>query len=154
MDDIELRLVDPASPAARAAMQHYFDELASRFPAGFDPGDALDAAIASFAPPAGAFVVAQRGTNVLGCGAVQHLDGTTSEIKRMWVSPAARGAGLGRRLLAHLEGLALAAGRRVVVLDTNGSLTEAIAMYGRAGYAEVPAYNDNPYAEHWFRKTL
>lgn len=153
MDALELIVVDPAEPRAREAMQRYFEELAARFPNGFDPGDALDA-VASYRVPDGAFVVAVRGDELLGCGAVQHLDASTSEIKRMWVSPAARGAGLGRRLLAHLESLAAAAGRRSVVLDTNRTLTEAIAMYGRAGYVEVDAYNDNPYAERWFRKSL
>ena len=153
VDEIALDQVDPSSPEARAAMQCYFDELATRFPNGFDPGDALDA-VGSYRAPAGAFVVARRGDEIVGCGAVQHLDESTSEIKRMWVSPATRGAGLGKRLLTHLEALAAAGGRTTVVLDTNGSLTEAIGMYLRTGYVEVEAYNDNPYAEHWFRKTL
>jgi ribosomal protein S18 acetylase RimI-like enzyme len=90
----------------------------------------------------------------VGCGAVLHLDETTAEIKRMWISPASRGRGIGRRLLARLEDEVRAAGRTSVVLDTNGSLTEAIAMYGAAGYDPADRYNDNPYAQHWFTKTL
>jgi hypothetical protein len=41
-----------------------------------------------------------------------------------------------------------------VVLDTNGSLGEAIALYRRSGYRDIERYNDNPYAEHWFAKDL
>ncbi|MEY2590801.1 MAG: hypothetical protein QOJ67_2785, partial [Acidimicrobiaceae bacterium] len=39
-------------------------------------------------------------------------------------------------------------------LDTNQTLTEAIAMYRSAGYHEVDAFNDEPYAHHWFEKQL
>ena len=65
-----------------------------------------------------------------------------------------RGCGLGVRLLAELEEAAHRLGYRGVYLDTNGSLTEAIAMYGRAGYRPIERYNDNPYAQAWFAKRL
>jgi ribosomal protein S18 acetylase RimI-like enzyme len=72
----------------------------------------------------------------------------------MWVAPAARGLGLGRRLLTELETHATAGRARVVRLETNRTLTEAIGLYGSAGYHEVSAFNDEPYAHHWFEKTL
>ena len=74
----------------------------------------------------------------------------------MWVSRAARGLGLGRRLLTELEAQAQAQahGVRVLHLETNQSLVEAIALYRSAGYREVPAFNDEPYAHHWFEKRL
>ena len=59
-------------------------------------------------------------------------------------SPTARGDG----------GPRSRAGRRVLRLETNGTLVEAIALYRSAGYAEVPAFNDEPYAHHWFEKAL
>ena len=65
-----------------------------------------------------------------------------------------RGAGLGSRMLRHLEAEAARLGHRRVVLDTNGTLLEAIAMYERAGYTHVERYNDNPYAQAWFEKVL
>jgi ribosomal protein S18 acetylase RimI-like enzyme len=68
----------------------------------------------------------------------------------MWVDESVRGLGLGRRMLTELE--ARASG--TVRLETNGSLTEAIALYRAAGWAEVPAFNDEPYAHHWFEKRL
>ena len=72
----------------------------------------------------------------------------------MWVDPAARGLGVGRRLLAELESRAAANGSRTVRLDTNGALTEALAMYRSAGYREVEPFNDEQYADHWFEKRL
>jgi ribosomal protein S18 acetylase RimI-like enzyme len=57
-------------------------------------------------------------------------------------------------LLTELEHHAAAAGSDTVQLETNRALTEAIAMYRAAGYVEVPAFNDEPYAHHWFEKRL
>jgi ribosomal protein S18 acetylase RimI-like enzyme len=72
----------------------------------------------------------------------------------MWVDPRARGLGLGRRLLRELESHARAMGARSVRLETNRSLTEAIALYRSSGYVEVPAFNDEPHAHLWFEKQL
>ena len=77
-----------------------------------------------------------------------------SEIKRLWVDPSVRGLGLGRRLLVSLEQRAAEAGSPIVRLDTNRVLTQAIAMYRAEGYREVPPFNENPYAHHWFEKDL
>jgi ribosomal protein S18 acetylase RimI-like enzyme len=62
--------------------------------------------------------------------------------------------GIGRRLLGELEDRAAAAGSRVIRLETNESLREAIGLYRSAGYREVEAFNDEPYAHHWFEKPL
>lgn len=147
-------VVDARTPEARAAVTDYFAELAARFPGGFEAGDALDSDAVSFDAPDGAFVVASDGTDVVGCGGLLRLDATTAEIKRMWIHPQWRGVGLGRRLLAHLESVAVEKGRSTVVLDTNATLVEAIAMYQRAGYRAIDRYNDNPYAQRWFAKDL
>ena len=72
----------------------------------------------------------------------------------MWVAPAARGLGLGRRLLRELERLARETGARTIRLDTNRVLNEAIRLYRSAGYQEVPRFNDEHYAHHWFEKAL
>ena len=72
----------------------------------------------------------------------------------MWVAPEARGLGLGRRLLRELERLARWEGVEVLRLETNGALREAIALYRGCGYREVEAFNDEPYAHHWFEKRL
>jgi ribosomal protein S18 acetylase RimI-like enzyme len=72
----------------------------------------------------------------------------------MWLAKRVRGLGLGARLLAELERRARMAGARIVQLETNCALTEAIALYRRSGYVEVPRFNDEHYAHHWFRKQL
>ena len=72
----------------------------------------------------------------------------------MWVSPDARGLGLGRRLLTELEAQARKHGARMLHLETNRSLVEAIALYRSAGFREVPAFNDEAYAHHLFEKVL
>jgi DNA-binding MarR family transcriptional regulator/GNAT superfamily N-acetyltransferase len=151
---VHLRDVPPSDPAAIEAVSRYFAELDARFPTGFDPGDAWRQDAASMAPGAGVFVVATSDGRPVACGGVQSLGGGTAEIKRMWVDEGWRGAGLGARMLRHLEERAAALGHHRVVLDTNATLTEAIAMYGRAGYDAVERYNDNPYAQAWFAKAL
>ena len=89
-----------------------------------------------------------------GCGAVKYHDGDPAEIKRMWVNETFRGLGLGRRILAELEAQAASNGVRVVRLETNDTLAEAIGLYRSAGYRQVPAFSDEPYAHHWFEKVL
>ena len=90
----------------------------------------------------------------VGCGALKFHGRRPTELKRMWVDPTARGLGVGRRLLAALEAHAAEGPSRVLHLETNRSLTEAIALYRSAGWTEVPAFNDEPYAHHWFEKRL
>ena len=99
-------------------------------------------------------LVAVRDGEPVGCGVLKVPDGAPAEIKRMWVSGDARGLGVGRRLLSELERLAAATGSPTVRLETNRTLTEAIAMYRSSGYREVPAFNTEPYAHHWFEKDL
>ncbi len=147
-------VVPAGSVSARWAMTQYFEELVARIAGGFDPGHALEEAAAQYDPPNGVFVLAEVDEDIVGCGALTFLDDDTAEIKRMWISPGSRGLGLGKRLLARLEDEARRTGRTRVVLDTNASLTEAIAMYLSSGYVVIERYNDNPYAECWFRKEL
>lgn len=151
---VVLSVVDPDSDEARGAMADYFAELDRRFPTGFDVDAALRSPTTMFRNPDGLFVLATRDGDVVACAGVQWLDAERAELKRMWVSPSARGAGIGRQLLAHLEGEVAATGRSFVVLDTHTALVEAIAMYRRAGYGEVEPYNDNPDAQLWFEKHL
>ena len=105
-------------------------------------------------PPAGLFLVARLAGEPVGCGGLKFHRDDWAELKRMWVAPETRGLGIGRRVLAELETRAAANSAKVVRLDTNKTLTEAIAMYRSAGYREVDAFNDEPYAQHWFEKCL
>ena len=151
---VELRIVDPAGADARSSLRAYFAELNRRSEIPFDPAKGTSAEPHELRAPSGAFVVAYLRDEPIGCGAVKHHPEGPSEIKRMWVAESARGLGIGRRLLGELERLASAAGATAVRLDTNRSLLEAISMYRSAGYREVPRFNDEPFAHHWFEKPL
>lgn len=151
---VHLRVVAPDDPAAVEAVGRYFAEIDRRFPDGFDPGEATHSDVAAMSAPAGVFVVATSDGEPVACGGVQQIAPETGEVKRMWVHPDWRGAGLGSRMLGHLEERARDLGHRRLHLDTHGSLVEAIAMYERAGYRQVERYNDNPYAQAWFVKDL
>lgn len=151
---VEIGVRDPRDPDARRCLAAYVGELASRFDGGFDPALSISAADHEMIPPAGAFLVAVLHGEPVGCGALKFHPGAPAEVKRMWVSPAVRGLGLGRRLLAELEAEAARNGVRVLRLETNRALAEAISLYRAAGYREVAAFNDEPYAHHWFEKEL
>ena len=145
---------DPRDPDARRCLRAYVEELAGRFDGGFDPARSISAADQEMTPPAGLFLVATLHGEPAGCAALKFHPGAPAEVKRMWVAPAMRGLGLGRRLLAELEAHAAERGVRVLRLETNRTLTEEISLYRAAGYQEVPAFNDEPYAHHWFEKEI
>jgi GNAT superfamily N-acetyltransferase len=144
---------DPASPVARDVVGRYFAEINRRF--GFEPAaDETDQDAALLVPPTGLFVVAVSDGEPVACGGLKTIGPGVAELKRMWVRDDWRGAGLGSRLLRHLEDQARALGHDAVRLDTNAALTEAISMYQRAGYRAIDRYNDNPWATHFFEKPL
>jgi DNA-binding MarR family transcriptional regulator/N-acetylglutamate synthase-like GNAT family acetyltransferase len=151
---VQVAVYDPRHPDARRAVQAYVTELARRFENGFDPDRSISATEDEMSPPAGLFVMATLRGEAVGCGALKFHAGAPAEIKRMWVASGVRGLGLGRRLLAELEAQARVHGAGTVRLETNRALDEAIGLYRTAGYREVAAFNDEPYAHHWFEKTI
>jgi DNA-binding MarR family transcriptional regulator len=151
---IEIAAEPPDSAGGAACIQAYFTELDQRFAGGFTPGRTIPADLADLTPPAGVLLVARLRGEAVGCGAVVLPPGEPGHIKRMWIARSTRGAGLGRRMLAELERRAREAGARSVRLETNRALAEAIQLYRDSGYREVAAFNDEPYAHHWFEKPL
>jgi GNAT superfamily N-acetyltransferase len=109
---------------------------------------------ADLVPPNGVLLLAHVDGEPAGLGGVRHLDTEVAEVKSMYVAPAFRGSGLGRRILARLDEIALEHGCRAVRLDTSDYLTPAVGLYRAAGYREVPAYNENPKADLWFERSL
>jgi DNA-binding MarR family transcriptional regulator len=138
---VQIAAEDPASADARHCLAEYYKELDARYDAGFELGRTLPSDVALF-------LVARLRGEPVGCGAIKTA---TGDIKRMWVSPAARGLGLGRRMLSELERYSETDTAR---LETNRNLTEAIGLYRAAGYEEVAPFNAEPYAHHWFQKRL
>jgi len=150
---VTVTVSDPRTPEAKQCLTYYADELAERFEGGFDPARTRRVDPTDMTLPRGLLLVAWLRDEAVGCGALRLHDGW-AEIKRMWVSSSARGLGLGRRLISELEAHARGHGVGVLRLDTNRALDEAIALYRSAGYAEVPRFNDEPYADFWFEKQL
>lgn len=151
---VEIAVADPASADARACIDAYLCELDMLFDGGFDASRSVSADPGELVPPRGVFVIARLDGQAIGCGGLKITGPGAGEIKRMWVAPSARGQGIAQRLLEALEAHAVAIGLDTLRLDTNRNLTEARALYARNGYREIPRYNDNPYADHWFEKRL
>jgi DNA-binding MarR family transcriptional regulator/GNAT superfamily N-acetyltransferase len=151
---VEFRQVDPTHPDARQCLRAYVDELNSRSDMHFDPKVGSTAEPHEVTPPRGAFLVVYLHGEPVACGAVKHFPGGKSDIKRMWVSPSVRGLGVGRRLLAELEAIVANSGASVARIETNRTLVEAIKLYKSVGYREVPPFNDEPFAHHWFEKRV
>jgi DNA-binding MarR family transcriptional regulator/GNAT superfamily N-acetyltransferase len=151
---VEIEPTDPAHPDAQRCLAAYLAEIDRRFESGYDPTRGVPVDRDDLVPPAGAFLVARLRGEPVGCGGYKRQPDGAAYLKRMWVAPAARGLGLGRRLLTALEDHARAAGAPVAQLETNRALTEAIALYRSAGYAPIAPFNGEPYADHWFAKPL
>jgi GNAT superfamily N-acetyltransferase len=143
---------DPTSADAIWCFEQYSAELNARFEAGFDRSRSISADARELLPPRGALVIAWSRGRPVGCGALKFAGKQTAELKRMWIAPAVRGLGVGRRMLNELERLASKRGIRLLRLETNRTLKEAIALYRGSGYVEVGAFNAEPYAHHWFEK--
>jgi DNA-binding MarR family transcriptional regulator/GNAT superfamily N-acetyltransferase len=151
---VDIAVENPRHPDIVHCFSRYADELDARFDGGFDAGRSISADPEELTPPAGYCLVARLRGRPVGCGALKLHGAAPAELKRMWVDPGSRGLGVGRRLLDTLERLASENGVRVLHLETNRALGEAIEMYRRAGYKEVAPFNDEPHAHHWFEKPL
>ncbi|MEV0126072.1 bifunctional helix-turn-helix transcriptional regulator/GNAT family N-acetyltransferase [Streptomyces sp. NPDC050703] len=151
---VTLDAVDPGHPDARSCLRAYAAELHGTFDTGFDPARSLLPDAGGLRPPHGLFLVARERGEPVGCAGLKLPADAPAEIKRMWIAPRARGLGLAHRFLAELEERTALHGRDVLRLDTNKALTAAIALYRSHGYREVPAFNDEPYAHHWFEKRI
>ena len=122
------------SPDAAALMGELRAELDERYGGDFEPGEKPTAADVTV------FVVARENGRALGCGALRSLGEPVVEIKRMYVRREARGRGLGAAILAVLEQQAAERGFRVVRLETGPLQPEAVRLYERAGYREIPCF--------------
>lgn len=153
MDPV-FRVTPVTDPEAHELLAEYFAARA----ADFDPAAGAYRTVfpdpARFAEPAGVFLLVEADGAAVGCGGIRMLDAGRAEIKHLYLRDVLRGRGWGRLLLAELERRAAALGATEVVLDTNADLVAAGRLYRSAGYLEIPPYNDNPNATHWFAKAL
>ena len=96
------------------------------------------------------FFVLYQGGEPAGCGGVQFFRGPVGggegygELKRMYVRDQFRGLGLARRLLDHLENLALDRGVTTMRLETGTRQPEAVGLYEKCGYHRIPPFGSYP----------
>lgn len=153
-DQVVVDVLPASDPKARYCLDAYYEELQERFEGGFDVSRSRDPGAEQTAPPKGAFLVASSDGLPVGCVALVGNGTQFAEIKRLWVSRAARGCGIASLLMRHAETVASGLGIRTLRLDTNRALTEAYGFYRRAGWREIDRFNDDPYADHFFAKDV
>jgi len=150
---VELRAEPYGSATARTLTDALEVELRGRYRedgAGGEPEPSV------FAAPDGHFVVAFDEGRAVACGGLARYDEREGEIRRMYVDPAARGRGLSRAVLVALEDAARALGYEALRLETGDRQPEALGLYARAGFEQIPCYGpyvDDP-ASVCFRKRL
>jgi GNAT superfamily N-acetyltransferase len=153
---LELRAEPSDGPASRALWDEYMALVGARLP-GFEPTEAIFATPEAFTGPGTAWLVGYESGAAVCCGGLRPLDEAgvgVGEIKRMFVTGAARRRGHGRALLAELERLAVAHGCRRVRLFTTEVLVEARALYESAGYRVVGTVPDGERTDLWLEKAL
>jgi GNAT superfamily N-acetyltransferase len=150
--EIEIRDARPDDPAVLQLVEALRDEVESR---GAHNGVARpEISLAEAIRADCDTLLAYAGSEPVGTAGLKALTSGMGEIKRMYVAPAHRGAGIAGRMLAELERRACARGFEAIRLDTHDRLSEATGMYGGAGYRQIPDYNSNPRSNRWFEKLL
>ena len=153
MITVHFELCDPEQPPASELLAATRAELNDVYET-FSRLDNPPLAPAELRAPGGAYVVGYEGEETVAGGGVRRLADGVAEIKRMYVRPSARSRGVAAALLAALEDAARALGYTCARLDTGPKQPHALRLYRSAGYAEVPPYNDNPFACFWGEKVL
>jgi GNAT superfamily N-acetyltransferase len=136
--------------AVRALWSEYLtwgnDELESRygfrFPVGATVADDL-AAIGKFAPPDGRLLLAFDDQIAVAVACLRRIGPATAEIKRMYVRPTHRHAGIGRALLDAIVSTARAAGYERIRLDSAAFMSDAHDLYRSSGFVEIRPYPES-----------
>jgi hypothetical protein len=153
-DVVTIARVRADEPHAAELLGEYVAGLRALVPE-FDPVRSVSADPEEMVAPQGAFLIVSEAGRPLACGGLKTHEPGLGEIKRMYVRTEARRRGLGAELLAALEDEARGLGMSAVALDTRVPEAQAaVRLYRAAGYVDVPAFNDNPYANVWLRKEL
>src|SRR5258708_1580842 len=127
------------SPDVRALTEAQQEEMRGLYGGEADIGPTREAAM--FVEPDGVFLVVRDDDGAaVACGGIARFDDARAELKRMYVVPARRGIGLGRRLLVELEAHAARLGYSGIVLETGDRQAEAVGLYESFGYERIPCY--------------
>lgn len=138
--NIVIESADPRVPTLRALIAELDRLMASLYPA--ESNYLVDVDV--LAGPGAFFLAAQWGGETLGCGGIMIRDGGYAEVKRIYVSPRARGRGIGRRLLERLELEARRQGLTALRLETGRRQPEALALFTAAGFSPCGPFGDYP----------
>ena len=150
MAELSVEVLPVAAPEAVSLREAYSAEVGAVLGVRFSATPDVD-----LAPPEGEFWLARLDGAPVGCLGVRLIDGGDAELKRLFTTPAARGHGAARALMAAAEAWARGRGARRLVLDTRSELTAACALYPRLGFDAVEAYNPGATpADRWFAKVL
>ncbi|WP_308258292.1 GNAT family N-acetyltransferase [Saccharothrix obliqua] len=145
----------PDGPVARRLVRTYLTDIIGRYHGRPATPAEVDQAIADDpTDDLRAFFVGALAGVPAGCAGFRLVTSETAELKRLFVHSDARGTGGGAALLAAVEEAAVSVGASAIRLDTRADLVEARALYARHGYREVPPFNSDRYADHWFEKRL
>jgi GNAT superfamily N-acetyltransferase len=151
---IEARHEPPDGPASEALWDEYMALVRERAGPGFEPSERIFGTVDVFRGPGAAWIVLYDDGAPVACAGLRELEPGVAEIKRMFVTPRARGRGHARRLLAELEGIARDAGQRWMRLFTTDLLPEAMALYAGEGYAVRSTHPLEGRTEFWLEKAL
>src|SRR5262245_30482780 len=145
MTTISIAEEDPHGRDIAAMIEELDRYLSSLYPADSNHLMALEALKAANV----AFFVARRGGRAEACGALVRAAPDWGEVKRIYVRPAARGAGLGRAILGEIEGAARGMGLRWLRLETGSRQPEALSLFEKAGYARRGRFGAYPLGDPW-----
>jgi ribosomal protein S18 acetylase RimI-like enzyme len=152
-DGLLIQPVDFSASPVQGLLSEWNGELVDIIQ-GFEPGTGSLVDESEFDGAAGFFLLATVSGSPAGCGGVRSQPDGAGEVKRLYVRPSFRGAGLGRALLKELEAGAHDRGFPVLRLDTDGHQPAALGLFRSAGYKQVEPFNASPYARFWFEKKL
>ena len=151
---IEVRREPPDSPAATALFDEYMELVRERAGRDMRGAEHIFATAEAFDGPGSAWLVIYDDGQPVACGGLRPLAPRTGEIKRMFVSAAARRRGHARRLLGALESIARDAGNSRIRLLTTELLPEAIALYESSGYTIISSHIEDGHTDYWLEKDL
>ena len=137
MIPVRISVADPAETSVRVLIEELDRYMIPLYPA--ESNHLLD--IETLRQPEMRFFAARDGDDVLACGGCR-LHADYAEIKRVYVSPKARGLGLARKLMQRIEDEARASGRMIARLETGIHQPEALGLYRALGYADRGPFGD------------
>lgn len=158
MDHVFVETAHPGSAGSDAIVRAYLTEVASRWYGRVAASAEVDRALDEepyddLQGDSGVFLVAADGGAVVGCAGVRFV-GAVGELTKVFTLPEHRGRGVGSTLLRHVEDVCRGRGITSLRLDTRAELAEACALYERLGFVRVPPFNDDPYSDRWYTKSL